>query len=149
MKRSTRLGSIAAAVVGTIALAAWLIKERLTGPAPAGEGKPLAVAPPPPPPPPKPKAAAATKPEAAPKPKPKATPKPKAAPKPEPKTPTTADDDLSEIDGIGPVYKTRLAEAGITTFAALAAADAAGIAEQIQAPVSRIQAWVDAARRRA
>ena len=114
MNRATRLGTIAAAIVGAIAAAAWLVKDRLTGPAPAGEGTPLAVAPPPP------------------------------IPEPEHR----GDDDLSEISGIGPVYKTRLAEAGITSFAGLAKADATEIAEQIQAPVSRIQAWIDAARRR-
>lgn len=41
----------------------------------------------------------------------------------------TAVDDLSEVKGIGPVYKARLVEGGITTFAALAAAPAVRIAE--------------------
>jgi predicted flap endonuclease-1-like 5' DNA nuclease len=110
-----RLGTIAAGIVGAVAALAWLVKDRLTGPSPAGNGAPKAVAPPPaaPPPPPEP----------------------------------AGDDDLSAISGIGPVYRTRLADAGITSFAALAAADASEVAEQIEAPVSRVQAWIDASRR--
>lgn len=46
-----------------------------------------------------------------------------------PKGGARAVDDLSEVKGIGPVYKARLVEGGITTFAALAAAPAARIAE--------------------
>jgi polyhydroxyalkanoate synthase len=110
-----RLCSIAAVAAGVGIAVVWLIKDRLTGPAPApvdaGE-LPQAPAVPPP-----------------------------------PETPTEPED-LSEINGIGPVYKTKLAESGITTFAALATADASELAESIQAPVSRIQAWIDAARRR-
>jgi len=45
------------------------------------------------------------------------------------KSGATAVDDLSEVKGIGPVYKARLVEGGITTFAALAAAPAERIAE--------------------
>jgi polyhydroxyalkanoate synthase len=115
MKRSMRLGTIAAGIVGAVAALAWLVKDRLTGPSPAGEGTPMAVAPPP------------------------------AAP---PAAPAEAiDDDLSAISGIGPVYKARLSDAGIGTFADLAAADASDVAEQIEAPVSRVQAWIDTARR--
>jgi polyhydroxyalkanoate synthase len=44
-------------------------------------------------------------------------PSPFRAPEPE-----TADD-LSEVKGIGPVYRSRLADAGIVTFAQLASAD--------------------------
>lgn len=57
-------------------------------------------------------------------------------------------DDLSDISGIGPVYRSRLEGAGITTFAALAAADAADLSARIDAPASRVQAWIDDARRR-
>ena len=115
MKRSMRLGTIAAGIVGAVAALAWLVKDRLTGPSPAGEGTPMAVAPPP--------------------------------PAPEPAPDAGSEDDLSEINGIGPVYKTRLAEAGIASFGALAAADASEVAEQIEVPVSRVQAWIDTARR--
>jgi len=62
--------------------------------------------------------------------------------------PVAADDDLSEINGIGPVYKAKLAESGINSFAGLAEADATELSAKIEAPVSRIQAWIDTARRR-
>lgn len=51
-------------------------------------------------------------------------------------------DDLTEIKGIGPVYASRLAEAGMTSFAQLASgsaaqiAGAAGVSEQVAA------AWI-------
>lgn len=72
----------------------------------------------------------------------------RAVPPPVPAPPSGAADDLSEIGGIGPVYKARLTEAGITTYATLAGADATEVADKIEAPVSRIQSWIDAARRR-
>jgi len=72
----------------------------------------------------------------------------RVAPPPVAAPSTDEPDDLSEISGIGPVYKARLAEAGITTYAALAGADATDVADKIEAPVSRIQSWIDAARRR-
>lgn len=118
MKRFMRLGSIAATVVGGIVAVAWIVKDRLTGPAPA---------------------------PAAPGPAPRPAPAPAPVRAPEP---VAADDDLSEINGIGPVYKTKLAESGITSFAGLADADATELSAKIEAPVSRIQAWIDAARRR-
>ncbi|MBU1226192.1 MAG: hypothetical protein KJ698_03120 [Actinobacteria bacterium] len=151
MNRSMRLGTIAAAVVGAILTVAWIVKDRITGPAPV---PPASVAAPRPAPAPaaapKPAAKPAAKPAPKPAAKPAAKPAPKSAPKPAPKPAArpAAGDDLSEIEGIGPVYKSRLAEAGITSFAALAGADATGISERIGAPVSRIQAWIDAARRR-
>ncbi|MCB2224539.1 MAG: hypothetical protein KQH83_10265 [Actinobacteria bacterium] len=115
MKRSMRIGTLAAAFAGAIVAVAWLIKDRVVGAGPAPV-EPAPVAPVPAPPAPAPAASA-------------------------------GDDDLSAIDGIGPVYKARLADAGITTFAALGKADATALAEKIEAPVSRIQAWIDAARR--
>ena len=72
----------------------------------------------------------------------------RAVPSPAPESSSGTADDLSEIGGIGPVYKARLAEAGITTYAALAGADATEVADKIEAPVSRIQSWIDTARRR-
>jgi large subunit ribosomal protein L21 len=135
MNRFVRTGTIAAAIVGAIVAAALIVKEQLTGPAPALSGETPAS-------PSKPVAPAPSKAPAAPKPrKAPAKPKPAAAP-------TATDDDLTEINGIGPVYKTKLAEAGITTFAQLGKVDASEIAEAIEAPVSRVQAWIDAARRR-
>jgi predicted flap endonuclease-1-like 5' DNA nuclease len=124
-----RIGSIAATIAAAIVAVALIAKDRLTGPAPA----PVApVRPPRPEPSPAPKGAA---------------PKAQSKPKPKPKAAASADD-LSEINGIGPVYKTKLAKAGIASFADLARADATELAGKIEAPVSRIQAWIDAARRR-
>ena len=76
------------------------------------------------------------------------TPPFRTVPSPAPAPPSGTADDLSEIGGIGPVYKARLAEAGITTYMALANADATEVADKIEAPVSRIQSWIDTARRR-
>jgi predicted flap endonuclease-1-like 5' DNA nuclease len=113
VNRNVRYGAIAAAAFGAVVAAAWLLKDRLAGPAPAAAPTPP-VAP--------------------------------VAPTPPP-TPPGEPDDLSTIKGIGPVYRTRLEEAGIVSFAALATADAVTLAEQVEAPASRVQAWIDAARR--
>ncbi len=64
-----------------------------------------------------------------------------------PAAPSGAADDLSEIRGIGPVYQARLEGAGIRTFASLGAADAVQLAERVEVPVSRVQDWIDKARR--
>ncbi|MDX1690616.1 MAG: helix-hairpin-helix domain-containing protein [Acidimicrobiia bacterium] len=67
-------------------------------------------------------------------------------------TPTpaaTGSDDLSEISGIGPVYKRRLADAGIATFAALAAADPETVADTVGAPAAFVEDWVGQAAARA
>ena len=62
---------------------------------------------------------------------------------PAPEAPVAAQpDDLTEVKGIGPVFSARLAEAGITTFAGLAAADAAAIAETIGARDSQVEDWI-------
>ena len=49
-----------------------------------------------------------------------------AAPKAEKAAPAAATDDLTAINGVGPAAAKKLAEAGITTFAQLAALDADG-----------------------
>jgi predicted flap endonuclease-1-like 5' DNA nuclease len=54
-------------------------------------------------------------------------------------------DDLSEVNGIGPVYRARLAEAGIDSFAALAAADPALVAEAADTSESRAADWIEQA----
>ena len=59
-------------------------------------------------------------------------------------TPTT-EDDLTRVKGIGPVYQTRLAGQGITSFRDLADADAAGIAGAIDASVRQIEDWQERA----
>jgi predicted flap endonuclease-1-like 5' DNA nuclease len=59
---------------------------------------------------------------------------------------TTGHDDLTEVRGIGPVYQHRLADIGVTTFAQLAACDAASIAEQVEVRESQVREWMDQAR---
>lgn len=61
---------------------------------------------------------------------------------PAPVTDAADPDDLAAVNGIGPVYKRRLAAAGITTFAALAAADAQAVAEAAEAPLSFAEDWI-------
>jgi predicted flap endonuclease-1-like 5' DNA nuclease len=80
-------------------------------------------------------------------PAPAAAPAPPPLPARTPPTPPGEPDDLSAIKGIGPTYRSRLEQAGITSFGTLATADASALAEKVQAPVSRVQAWIDAARR--
>lgn len=67
----------------------------------------------------------------------------RVAPPPVPGEP----DDLSRLKGVGPVYQGRLADAGITRFEELAVADATVLAGRVEAPVSRVQGWIDEARR--
>ncbi len=70
---------------------------------------------------------------------------------PTPATATTQADDLIAIDGIGPVIAKRLATAGITTFAQLAALTPEAVQEAIgpsRVPIN-ISAWIAAAAQRA
>ena len=55
--------------------------------------------------------------------------------------------DVERVDGIGPGYADRLAEAGIDDLEALAAADASDIAERIDVSASRIEDWQEQAER--
>ena len=58
-------------------------------------------------------------------------------------------DDLTTLEGIGPVYEAKLKHAGIATFAQLAAADEAGLKEIVQAPAWRrvyYSDWIEQAR---
>ena len=57
-------------------------------------------------------------------------------------------DDLTEINGIGPAYSKRLADAGIKTFAELIAADAASTAEAVDVGEDQVADWADQARQR-
>jgi predicted flap endonuclease-1-like 5' DNA nuclease len=57
-------------------------------------------------------------------------------------------DDITEVKGIGPVYKARLQELGITTFAALASADAAAISEHLEISGNQVDDWISQARDR-
>lgn len=55
---------------------------------------------------------------------------------------------VETIDGIGPTYADRLETTlGIESTRALAAADAADVAERIDAPESSVADWIDQARR--
>lgn len=58
-----------------------------------------------------------------------------------------APDDLRAVKGIGPVMAGRLADSGITTFRALADADAATLGEDLGVGESRIADWAAQARR--
>jgi predicted flap endonuclease-1-like 5' DNA nuclease len=50
-------------------------------------------------------------------------------------------DDLSQVKGIGPVYRARLVEGGITTFSALATAAPARLAEIAEVGEETAAAW--------
>ena len=58
-------------------------------------------------------------------------------------------DDLAEVWGIGPVFRARLAEAGITTFAQLAATDPEAVMAATGVPPARAAAWIAQAAERA
>jgi predicted flap endonuclease-1-like 5' DNA nuclease len=58
---------------------------------------------------------------------------------------STSDDDLTRIKGVGPAFATRLADAGIGSFAALAAEDAASVAEIANTTEAAAERWIDAA----
>lgn len=55
-------------------------------------------------------------------------------------------DDLSAIRGIGPVFKARLAAAGVSRFDELVALDAERLAGLAGVPESRAREWIDQAR---
>jgi predicted flap endonuclease-1-like 5' DNA nuclease len=54
---------------------------------------------------------------------------------------TDSADDLSEVKGIGPVYRARLIEGGITTFSALAKTAPARLAEIAEVGEETAAAW--------
>jgi len=53
-----------------------------------------------------------------------------------------AAEDLAQVWGIGPVYRARLAEAGITTFAQLAAAGSDAVVAATGVPPARATDWI-------
>jgi polyhydroxyalkanoate synthase len=63
---------------------------------------------------------------------------PSPFPEPEPAEP----DDLSDVKGIGPVYRARLADAGIVTFAQLASADAQAVAHHAGVSERAAADWI-------
>ena len=80
-------------------------------------------------------------------------PRPRVAPEPTPPPPPPASpadepQDLTAIKGIGPVFSQRLAEQGITTFAALAAADATTLAAAVDAAPAQVEEWITQAQHR-
>lgn len=54
-------------------------------------------------------------------------------------------DDLTEVNGIGPVFARRLMEGGISTFTQLAQADVARVTELTGVPESRATDWIEQA----
>lgn len=66
----------------------------------------------------------------------------RVAPADTPSEPEAGDDDLSEVKGIGPVYRGRLEQAGITTFAALVDAGPDRVAEAAEVTVERATDWL-------
>jgi len=69
------------------------------------------------------------------------TPAFRVAPGP-PSRPSASDDDLSEVKGIGPVYRARLEQAGITSFSALALATTAEVASAAEIPTDKAEDWI-------
>ncbi len=62
--------------------------------------------------------------------------------------PTTSEsDDLSDVKGIGPVYRSRLADAGIVRFAHLAAADPETVAREAGVSARVAEGWIAQASR--
>lgn len=66
---------------------------------------------------------------------------PPEAPQPAAPPVAAAPDDLTEINGIGPVYAARLDGAGIKTFRELANADADRVAEDAAIPLDLVVDW--------
>jgi predicted flap endonuclease-1-like 5' DNA nuclease len=57
-------------------------------------------------------------------------------------TPDDGADDLTMVNGIGPVYAGRLAAIGVKSFSDLAAADADDLAQRAELPRERIADWI-------
>lgn len=114
MKRLSRFLLILAATAGAVAAALWLLRERIAGP---------------------PVEPVRSHDEA---------PRLRTAPPHGHPHHATGEqpDDLTAVNGIGPVYRGRLAEIGIETFGSLAAADAASVAEAVDAAQSFVEDWI-------
>ncbi len=59
-----------------------------------------------------------------------------------------ADESVTSINGIGPTYADRLADAGIDTVSGLASADPEELAESTEIAESRLVRWVETAQQR-
>ncbi len=80
---------------------------------------------------------------------PEATPAPDSTAEPASPEAPRAGDDLTQLAGIGPAFAGKLAAAGVTTFAALAASTPDGLAAIVQAPDWRrpdYASWIEQAR---
>lgn len=66
--------------------------------------------------------------------------------KPLPDVATASTPTLTEVKGIGPVYATRLAAAGVNTVDDLAARDPNELASAAEVPVARARGWIESAR---
>jgi len=118
VKRLAKTGGILIVMVAAAIGVLWLLKDRISGPAPApvapDEAPGFRVAPHPP----IDVTATAT---------------------------STPPDDLADIKGIGPVFRARLADEGITTFAGLAAGESARLADAIGASEAQLADWASQA----
>ena len=123
-----RLGRLLA-LIGVIATAIWLLRDRLISLTAAREPEPPQFKPAMP---------------HAPAPK-SATDPAKPAPVPSPSD-AAAGDDLKRVKGIGPVYEKALHSCGITTLAELTSADADAVAASLDVAVSRVTDWIGQAR---
>ena len=70
----------------------------------------------------------------------------RSAPHPPEEPEPVRSDDLADVKGIGPVYRERLADQGITSFAQLARAESAPLAEAIDVAVTQLEDWQEQAR---
>ncbi|MCP3974094.1 MAG: hypothetical protein GY720_06330 [bacterium] len=75
---------------------------------------------------------------------------PPSSPQQSPQAPPTAEpsidtDDLTEVNGIGPVYAKKLAELGLSSFRELAASDADDLATRSEIARDRIADWIEKA----
>lgn len=69
----------------------------------------------------------------------------RVAPSDTPTVPEPGTDDLSEVKGIGPVYRARLEQAGISTFAAMVKAGPDRVAEAAGVTADRAADWLSQA----
>ncbi len=67
---------------------------------------------------------------------------PPPAPSPNGPAALAAGDDLTAVNGIGPVYAKRLADAGVTTFRQLAGSDADELAARTELSRERLADWI-------
>lgn len=104
--------------VGALAGAAWALRDQLMPPPQTPTGSPPAFRTSPP----------------------SSTPAPRAE-----RLEPEVGDDLTRVSGVGPVRMGLLSEAGISSFAQLAAADAAELAEQLGVAISQTSDWINQA----